>query len=104
VHLDPREQLLSHPRITVAVGKSQRNSPDGGRTEIRNSKHETRNKFKIRNSNAQNKLGFEFVVSVILICFGFRVSDFGFDDERVQKMGKQQDMEQLSLACEEVSI
>ena len=53
--------------------------PPGGK--IRNSKLETRNKFKILNPNVQNVkyfrfefLSFEFWID----CFGFRISDFEF--------------------------
>jgi len=47
--------------------KSWFSAEEAEQNKIRNTKHETRNKFKKQNSNDQNN-------------FGFRISDFGFPD------------------------
>jgi hypothetical protein len=68
--------------------------------KIRNRKHETQNKHEIQNPNDRNDGGQDalamqaicrFSVSVIwvfgiLICFGFRISNFGFGPERVAEL------------------
>src|SRR5262245_3474180 len=66
--------------------QSRRNSHSRARTEIRNPKHEIRNKSQIRMKTTNNEAGqapcrpapLPFSLFGFGICFGFRASGFGF--------------------------
>src|SRR5690242_8075227 len=78
--IHPRELLTRLNTATRSLRQSIGHPPR--KSESRNPKSEIRNNIKIQKFQIQNETYFWFVLefssSVIRICFGFRISRFGF--------------------------